>query len=90
MMNAVFGILCRAALVRTYVSEVRIASIIRVKRIGELGKNFGSSNRGKLRRSMDDGDDRFSETSVLTGATQLHIPGDGILHQWIHRALPSL
>jgi hypothetical protein len=31
------GMLCRVALVRTYISEERGASIIRVARIGELG-----------------------------------------------------
>jgi hypothetical protein len=34
------GMLCRVALVRTDVSEERIASIIRVARIGELGSTL--------------------------------------------------
>jgi hypothetical protein len=41
------------ALVRTDVSEQHIASIIRVTRIGELGKLAIISNRSKLRRIAD-------------------------------------
>jgi demethoxyubiquinone hydroxylase (CLK1/Coq7/Cat5 family) len=44
------GMLRRVALVRTDVSEERIASIIRVTRIGELGTMQAvTSNRNKLR-----------------------------------------
>jgi hypothetical protein len=43
------GILCRAALVRTDVSEELSASFIRVTRIGELGTV--TSNRRTLRRN---------------------------------------
>jgi hypothetical protein len=46
-----FGMLRRVALVRTDVSEERIASIIRVTRIGELGKLAVTSNRRALRRN---------------------------------------
>jgi hypothetical protein len=43
------GILCRAALVRSDVSEERIASIIRVRRIGELGTTLAvTSNRASV------------------------------------------
>jgi hypothetical protein len=42
----------RVALVRTEVSEDRIASIIRVTRIGELGTLLVSSNRSTLRRKI--------------------------------------
>jgi predicted outer membrane repeat protein len=38
------------ALVRTYVLEVHIASIITVTRISELGTLAVTSNRSKLRR----------------------------------------
>jgi hypothetical protein len=40
--------LCRAALVRTDVSEEHIASIIRVTRIGELGTLAATSNRSSM------------------------------------------
>jgi hypothetical protein len=43
------GMLRRVALARTDVSEGRIASIIRVTRIGELGTTLAvTSNRGTL------------------------------------------
>jgi demethoxyubiquinone hydroxylase (CLK1/Coq7/Cat5 family) len=46
------GMLRRMALVRTDVSEEHIASIIRVKRIGELGTTLAvTSNRSTLRRN---------------------------------------
>jgi hypothetical protein len=38
------GMLCRAALVRTNVSEELIASIIRIKRISELGTTLAVTN----------------------------------------------
>jgi hypothetical protein len=59
--------------VRTDVSEELSASIIRVTKIGELGKTLTvTSNRSTLQR--------FSETSVLTRATQRNIPEVGILN----------
>jgi hypothetical protein len=67
----------RVALVRTDVSEERIASIITVTRIGELGTTLAAtSNRRTLRRSS-------SETSALTRATLRNIPEDGILNNCI-------
>jgi hypothetical protein len=49
---ASFGMLHRAALVRTYVSEELSASFIRVTRIGELGTTLAiTSNRRRLRRN---------------------------------------
>jgi hypothetical protein len=46
------GMLHRVALVRTEVSEERIASIIRVTRIGELETTLPvTSNRSTLRRN---------------------------------------
>jgi hypothetical protein len=59
------GIIYRAALVRTYVSEERSALIIRVTRIAELGTLAVTTNRGTLRRNtiladschLDDGGD---------------------------------
>jgi hypothetical protein len=51
MMSA--GMLHRAALVRTDVSEERSASFIRVTRIGELGTTLAvTSHRSKLRASV--------------------------------------
>jgi hypothetical protein len=79
------GMLCRVALLRTDVSEELIASIIRVTRIGELGR---------LRRLLVTASIvpispilvtlmkeplSSSETSVLTSATWRNIPEDAIL-----------
>jgi hypothetical protein len=61
-------------LVRTDVSEERIASIIRVKRICEVVP----SSLIVLNLLMEA--IRSSETSVLTRATMCHIPEEGILH----------
>jgi hypothetical protein len=63
----------RGTLVRTDVSEERIASIIRVTRIGSnllLTHSLHSDNGG----------DTFLETSLLTRATRRHVIEDGILH----------
>jgi hypothetical protein len=47
------AILCHVALVRTDVSEGRIASIIRAKRIGDLGKMLAITIKpSKLRRVL--------------------------------------
>jgi hypothetical protein len=71
-----FGILCRAALVRTDNSEERIASIIRVTRIGTLETLAVTSNRSMLGSissqsadscHSDDGDD-----TVLRNTTAAH------------------
>jgi hypothetical protein len=64
------GMLRSVALVRTDVSEERMASIIKVTRIGELGTTLAvTSNRSTLRN-----------ISVLTKATRRNMPEDGILH----------
>jgi hypothetical protein len=75
----------RVALVRTDVSEERIASIIRVTGIAELGTLAVIRNRSKpnlvslmLIREVT----RSSETSVLTRATRRDIPDGGILQRF--------
>jgi hypothetical protein len=74
------GVLRRVALVRTDVSEERIASTIRVTRIVGLGTLAATSNRSTLRRNtalMLEAI-RPSETLVLT-PPRLHIRVDCIL-----------
>jgi hypothetical protein len=61
----------RVSLVRTDVSQERIASIIGVKRISELGKGAMCS----------------SERSVLTRATRRHISEDDIFHSQLRENL---
>jgi hypothetical protein len=69
------GMLRRVAHVRTDVSEERRASIIRVARIGELGKMMEALSS--------------SETSVLTRTTRRNISEDGILHSHRRENLKS-
>jgi hypothetical protein len=64
------------ALVRTDVSEDLSASIIRVTKIGEVGKLAVTSNRRTQR-------------SVLTRATRRNIPEDAILHSRCRENLKS-
>jgi hypothetical protein len=75
------GMFRRVACVRTDVSEERIASIITLERIGELGIMLTVSSSWR--------NDSFtlmlqaiisSETSVAIKATRCHIPEDDILH----------
>jgi hypothetical protein len=78
MKNAIFW---DVALVRTNILEERIASIIRVKRIGMLQllitTNIVSSSLILFTLMMEV--IRSSETPALTGATWRHIQEDGIL-----------
>jgi hypothetical protein len=72
------GMLRRVALVRTDVSEERMASIIRVTKIGGPGAALAvNSNRSTLRTLMME-TIRYSDTSVLIRATRRNIPEDGI------------
>jgi thiazole synthase ThiGH ThiG subunit len=61
------------ALLRTEVSEARIASIIKATKISEL--IFVTFMMEAI---------RASETSVLTIATRRHIPEDDIVHSQLH------
>jgi hypothetical protein len=91
-------------LVRTEVSAEHIASIIRLKRIRELGTTLAvtSSLRTPLRNTMYYAAPispiivtlimealRFSETSILTRATLRNISEDGILHSHRREDLKS-
>jgi hypothetical protein len=81
---------CRVAFVRTDVSVERIASIIRVERISELGTvlqllvtvNVVPSSLIISTVMMET--TRSSETSVLTRVTRRHIPEDGTLQYTSH------
>jgi hypothetical protein len=70
------GMLRPAALVRSDFSEERIASIIRVTRIGELGKTLAATSD---RSTVIIEAIRYSETLVLITTTRRNILEDGIL-----------
>jgi folate-dependent phosphoribosylglycinamide formyltransferase PurN len=75
------GKLRHVALVTTNVLEERIASIIRVTRIGELGTTLAlTNNQSKLRRNIIMEAIRSYEMSVVIRATWCYILGSGILH----------
>jgi hypothetical protein len=72
------GMLRRVALERTNVSEERIAYIMRLRRIGELGTTLAVNSNRSTQRSV-----------VLTRATRRHIPEDDILHSHCRGNLQS-
>jgi hypothetical protein len=74
--------------VRTDVSEERIASIIKVIRIDELGTTLAVTSSPILVTLMMEAI-RSSETSVLTRVKRRNIPDDGILHSHTRENLKS-
>jgi hypothetical protein len=76
------GMQRRVALVRTDVSEGRIASMIRVTSIGYLGTTLTltSDRSTPILVTIIMEAIRSSESFVFTGATRRNIPEDGILH----------
>jgi hypothetical protein len=68
------GMVRRLALVRTDVSEELSASIISVKKIGELGTTLAVTSTLMMEALSS------SEASVLTRTTRRYVPEDGIIH----------
>jgi hypothetical protein len=90
----------QVALVRTDVAEERIASIIRVTKIGELGTTLAVTSKLILLRAANFPSSPIlatlvmeailsSETSVLTKATRRSIREDDILHSHCRENLKS-
>jgi hypothetical protein len=91
------GILCRVALVRTNVSEECITSIIRVTRNGKLGRTLAVTSNWSMFQLLVTANIPtllilvtlmmeaicYTETSVLTRATECNIPEDRLTSQTI-------
>jgi hypothetical protein len=76
--------------VRTDVSEERVASIIRLTRIGELGTLAITGDRSTLNISSQRASvASYSEKSVLTRVTRRNIPDDGTSHSHRREFLKS-
>jgi hypothetical protein len=69
--NAVFGILCSVALVRTDVSEKYVAFVIKVTRIVELGKTLAVTSNFYFFRP-DDGGGTFLRNVASYKSHQSH------------------
>jgi hypothetical protein len=94
--NAVFGMLRRVALDRTDVSEERIASIIIITRIDEIGTTYILFLRSILQLLLSVNvvpisliifnlmieAIRSSQTSILTTVTRFNVPEDDILNSY--------
>jgi hypothetical protein len=84
------GMWHQVGLVKIDISEKRIASVVRVEIISELGTTLAVTSKLKhtltanvvysslILSTLKSGAKFFSETSILTRTTWHHIPGDGI------------
>jgi hypothetical protein len=77
------------ALATTDVSEERIASIIRMQRIRELGTIANIVSNSLILPTLVMKAIFSSETSAFTRATSIHIPEDGIIHNHRRQNLKS-
>jgi hypothetical protein len=71
------------SLVRTDVSEERVAFIIRVARMGKLGTTLAVTHSSPKLVTLIMKTIGSSKTSVLARVTRRHIPEDGILQSMI-------